>query len=173
MACIVKTILIWRVKVSTVFHSSCRHETRLICYGGIIRSLTTAFAYAGILQLLGGFTFIVFVAVAGESELTSQRLFSTLALLFLLRRVGGAFLVTSIFSTYEANVAVQRIQVREAYSCTFCINSDSEPWACKCMHVCCVCILQKFLLFEEVASTPFRKKSLGVNGIIGWSALMC
>ena len=59
-----------------------------------------------------GPTFLVFIGVYGEDQLTAQRLFSTLGLLSMLRRIGGAFLVRSIFLTYEADVAVQRIKVK-------------------------------------------------------------
>lgn len=58
-----------------------------------------------------GLTFIVFLAMTNPEELTAQRVFSSLALLSLLRRIGGAHLIKGIFLTHEVKVAVQRLQV--------------------------------------------------------------
>ena len=88
-----------------------RHESRLIRYGGVIRSLTSAFTFSAILQLLLGLSVIVFVATGGE--LTARRVFTSLALLSHVRRISGAFLIRGIFLLYEAHVATTRIQVSQ------------------------------------------------------------
>ena len=88
-----------------------RHESRLIRKGGLIRALSSTYGSSGILQLMQGLTFIVFLAISSGEELTAQRVFSSLALLSLLRRIGGAHLIKSIFLTHELKVAIQRIQV--------------------------------------------------------------
>ena len=86
-----------------------RHETKLIRYGGVIRTLTSAFNFGVFLQLMMGVTFLVFVATGGE--LTPQRVFTTLSLLHHLRRTNGAFMIRSFFLLNEASVALSRIKV--------------------------------------------------------------
>ena len=74
-----------------------------------MRSSTTMFAFAGVLQLMLGLMFIIFAATGNSPQ--AQQVFTSLALLSLLRRIGAAFLIRCFFLVYEMNVAVQRLQV--------------------------------------------------------------
>ena len=92
-----------------------RHETKLIRLSGILSVSTTMFAFAGVLQLMLGLMFIILAATGDPPQ--AQQVFTSLALLSLLRKVGSAYLVRSFFYAYEMNVAVRRIQVSSATTC--------------------------------------------------------
>ncbi len=96
-----------------------RYEIKLIAFGGIIRVLTIAFNFGGISPFIFGTTFLVYVGAGGE--LTAQRVFTTLSLINVLRRISVTFIVRCFFNLYEASVANSRIQVWVE----FCVNS---PW---------------------------------------------
>lgn len=102
-----------------------RRESKLIRNGGLVKALASTFGSAGILQLMQGLTFIVFLAMTNRENLTAQRVFSSLALLSLLRRIGGAHLIKAIFLTHEVKVAVKRLQVCELhnYRANMCVYS--------------------------------------------------
>ena len=86
-----------------------RHESRLIREGGIIRSLAGSFIFGGVMPIMMGLTFTVFVVSGGE--LTSQRVFTTLSIVNPLRLTSITFVVNSFFLLYETRVALKRIQV--------------------------------------------------------------
>ena len=89
--------------------NSSRHETKLIRLGGALRISTTMFSIAGVHQLMMGLMFIIFAATG--NSLQAQQVFTSLALLSVLRRIGAGYLIRCFFLVYEMNVAVQRIQV--------------------------------------------------------------
>ena len=82
---------------------------KLIAIGGVIRMLTTAFNFGGLITLVFGVTFLVYAGSGGE--LSAQRVFTTLSLVNILRRISVTFIVRCFFLLYEASVANSRIQV--------------------------------------------------------------
>ena len=81
----------------------------MITYGGLIRTLSLTFNFAGSTTLIFGVTFLVFIGAGGE--LSTQKVFTTLALFNVLCRTNIIYAVRCFFQMYEASVGVQRIQV--------------------------------------------------------------
>lgn len=98
-------------------HAYCvlhRHETKLIVIGGVLRIVTSAFNFGGVVTFIFGTTFLVYAGSGGE--LSAQRVFTTLALVDLLRRISVTLIVHCFFLLYEASVANSRIQVCFVFS---------------------------------------------------------
>ena len=86
-----------------------RHEIQLITIGGIIRIFSESFNFDGGIVLLFGTTFLVYIG-SGQ-DVSAQQVFTTLALISVIRRNGINFLTRCFFQIYEASVATSRIQV--------------------------------------------------------------
>ena len=86
-----------------------RHEIQLITIGGIIKTFSTSFNFDGGIVLLFGTTFLVYIG-SGQ-DVSTQQVFTTLALISVIRRNGVIFLTRCFFLIYEASVATSRIQV--------------------------------------------------------------
>ena len=87
----------------------CRHEIKLVAFGGTIRTLTMAFNLGGVVPFVFGTVFLVYAGSGGE--LTAQRVFTTLSLINIVRRISVTFIIRCFFHLYEASVANTRIQV--------------------------------------------------------------
>lgn len=82
----------------------------MITLAGIFRVLSMAFNFDGGAIFFFGTTFLVYIGSGGEPS--PQQVFTTLALVNVLRRNGVQFYSRCFFLLYEASVATSRIQVR-------------------------------------------------------------
>ena len=87
----------------------------MISVGGLIRSLTFAYNMSASFRIIIGLTFLTFVG-SGE-ELTSKKVFTTMALVFSVHRTSVTFLSRALFYLSEGFVSTKRMQVSAIIMC--------------------------------------------------------